>query len=102
MVDFDRRLLILIVDGRLREKKEREEKGRYLLFPGSLCNPSPMGDSLPAGFFLPTQGERGNASSPRAGTRQHLVYLRGNEATPRLPAQEGRTRRRFISPFLFF
>ncbi|RWW26486.1 hypothetical protein GW17_00009131 [Ensete ventricosum] len=48
-----------------------------------------MGDSSSTGFFLPAQGdearkekgERGEASSPRAGRRQHPVSPRKNVAT---------------------
>ncbi|RWW32082.1 hypothetical protein GW17_00003263 [Ensete ventricosum] len=90
------------------EKKKREKRERYLLFPGSLCDPLLAGDSLPVGFLLRSgrrgekgegnfsweneatprlpAGERGDASSSCVGTRRHPVFPRENEATPCLSA----------------
>ncbi|RWW52930.1 hypothetical protein BHE74_00040611 [Ensete ventricosum] len=86
------------------EKKKKEKRERYLLFPGSLCDPLLAGDSLPVGFLLRSgrrgekgegnfsweneatprlpAGERGDASSSCVGTRRHPVFPRENEATP--------------------
>ncbi|RWV95776.1 hypothetical protein GW17_00041567 [Ensete ventricosum] len=55
-IEIGRRRSIATVGGRLREKeeegeKEREKRGRYLLFPGS------PGDSSPMGFLLPARGD---------------------------------------------
>ncbi|RWW67541.1 hypothetical protein BHE74_00024999 [Ensete ventricosum] len=89
MVDFGHQQSILTVGGRLREKKKRENRGRYLLFPGSPRNPSPAGDSSPVGFLLLM---RGDEARKEKGTR------RENEATPRLLTWgEGKTRRHLVS-----
>ncbi|RRT81762.1 hypothetical protein B296_00016820, partial [Ensete ventricosum] len=76
MVDFGHQQSILTVGGRLREKKKREKRGRYLLFLGSPRNPSLAGDSSPVGFLLPV---RGDEARKEKGTRRHLVSSRGEK-----------------------
>ncbi|RWW41903.1 hypothetical protein BHE74_00052578 [Ensete ventricosum] len=76
-VDFGHRRSISTINGRLREKvkegeEEKGEKREHPRFPARSVGETRRGDAL----------------SSYKRTRRLLISLRGNEATPRLPAWE--------------
>ncbi|RZR83422.1 hypothetical protein BHM03_00010023 [Ensete ventricosum] len=96
-VDFSRRRSISTVGGQLREKREkkiREKRGRYqLVFLGS-----PRFVTRGRIFI----GRLPSPCTERRGEKGEWNEEKGTKS-PHLPERgEGRTRRRLVSPFLFF